>query len=103
MEMIIGIMLIPWLFLSLYIGAIAEEKKRSFIGWFLFAMIFSPLLVIFFLIAAGVNPKQMKEKSRMGWRGMTRKKSAAFVTGERAGQILRRLGKAQKPDPYAGG
>lgn len=48
MEFVLG-----WIVLSIAVGAVAARKDRSGFGWFLLAIVISPLIAIVFLIAAG--------------------------------------------------
>ena len=44
------VLLLVWLVLALAVGAFADKKGRTFIGWFLIAALLSPLLA-FILVA----------------------------------------------------
>ena len=96
MEALMGMLVliaIPWFFLSLFVAWAAEEIGRNAVGWFLLALLFSPIITVLFLIAVG--QKQVKRKNRkIGFRGMMPKKSAAFLIGQKAGQTVRHLGKS---------
>lgn len=51
-------MIIFWLAASMFCGIVATSKERSFIGWTLIALLFSPLIAILALIV--VPTKQPK-------------------------------------------
>lgn len=42
--------LVGWPFLAILCGVAARSRGRSFILWFLFSLIFSPLLGVLFLL-----------------------------------------------------
>lgn len=50
---------LAWLTCSIFVGMVAMMKDRSFLGWFLLSVLFSPILVILGLIAVPVksNPQ----------------------------------------------
>lgn len=53
---------ILWLFLSLIAGLIAGKKGRSGLGFFLLAMLLSPLIGIIAALVAGENPAVVEQK-----------------------------------------
>jgi hypothetical protein len=58
---------IAWLGLSLLIGLLALAKQRSFVGWLLASLLFTPFaaVVLFYLPPAKASvPKKGKTKSR---------------------------------------
>jgi phosphotransferase system glucose/maltose/N-acetylglucosamine-specific IIC component len=55
---------VVWLGLAIAIGAIAGNKGRSGFGWFLFALLLSPLIAGFFLLLTGEG-KANKRKCTM--------------------------------------
>lgn len=48
-----------WLFLSICVAIVADEKGRSGFGFFLMAFVFSPIIGVLFLIA---SPDRAREK-----------------------------------------
>ncbi len=60
MEVIIGLFL--WLFFSVVAGKIAEHKGRSGFGFFILALIISPLIGIIAALIAGKNIDALEKK-----------------------------------------
>lgn len=54
--------IIPWLFLSIIAAVIASNKGRSGIGFFLLAILLSPLVGIIAALIAGENKSKVEEK-----------------------------------------
>lgn len=45
--------IVTWLALSVLIGVLAQGKSRSFVGWFVLSLCFSPLIGLIALLVAG--------------------------------------------------
>jgi len=63
-EILVAALLIAlplWISFSLAVAVYAQRKSRSAVGWFLAALIVSPLVAVFFLAAAG----DRREASRL--------------------------------------
>jgi hypothetical protein len=66
MEMLIPFFFLTWIALAIFVGVAASSKGRGGVGWFLFAVIFSPLLGILFLMAFATKEYKYAIKYRSG-------------------------------------
>jgi hypothetical protein len=52
----IELLALIWILLCIVVGGVAHAKNRNAIGWFILAMIISPLFALLALIAVPVRP-----------------------------------------------
>ena len=52
-----------WFVFSIFVGIIASAKGRSGIGWFVLAIVISPLIAVIVLLLAGENKAEMARRA----------------------------------------
>lgn len=59
---IMGIVLLSLLLLALIPGFIASKKGRSFIGWYIFSVLLSPLIGLIVVLCLGESDEKRRER-----------------------------------------
>lgn len=57
-----GIVLLSLLLLALIPGLIASKKGRSFIGWYIFSVLLSPLIGLIVVLCLGESDEKRRER-----------------------------------------
>ena len=57
-----GIVLLSLLLLALIPGFIASKKGRSFIGWYIFSVLLSPLIGLIVVLCLGESDEKRRER-----------------------------------------
>jgi hypothetical protein len=63
--------IVGWLLLSAVVGVFASGRRnRSGFGWFVLAVVISPLVAFLFLAAMATEEKKMTAQPAIDWRGL---------------------------------